>query len=132
MDSESQHSDTDFVLAQRKRKNTTSFACYVRNITPQALGISVPLGIVENMPTMEARDRLRLTEASRLGYSVPLADVPEPLPPPSRPKPQPAGANSERSGRSGHDRGSGWYFSAKLSAAIEAIGRPLQAQTVTQ
>src|SRR5207253_2564854 len=31
------HGDAEFIQAQRKRKNRTSFACFVRNITPQPL-----------------------------------------------------------------------------------------------
>lgn len=82
------HVDADFVQAQRKRKNTTSFACYVRNITPQALGISVPLGVVEQLPTMDRGDQQLLQDLNRAEYCVPLHLVPVPLPPPQSEKPQ--------------------------------------------
>ncbi|TAJ36870.1 MAG: hypothetical protein EPO55_20305 [Reyranella sp.] len=72
------HTDADFIRAQRKRKAETSFACYVRNVTPQALGITVPLGTVEQLPTMTAADQEALRVANRKRYCVPLAEVPEP------------------------------------------------------
>lgn len=75
------HSDADFVLSQRKRRQTTAFACYVRNVTPQALSISIPLGTVERLPTMDDAQRLALVEANRSRYCVSLADVPAPSPP---------------------------------------------------
>lgn len=82
------HTDAGFVQAQRKRKNTTSFACYVRNITPQALGISVPLGVVEQLPTMDRGEQQLLRDLNRAQYCVPLHLVPAPLPPPQSEKPQ--------------------------------------------
>ncbi|MDP2331832.1 MAG: hypothetical protein Q8M19_14170 [Reyranella sp.] len=82
------HSDAEFIQAQRKRKNSTSFACYVRNITPQALGISVPLGVVEQLPTMDRQDQQLLQDLNRAQYCVPLHLVPVPLPPPQSEKPK--------------------------------------------
>jgi hypothetical protein len=78
------HTDAEFVLAQRKRKGTTSFACYVRNVTPQALGISVPLGVVEQLSTMSSDDRALLRDRNRAQYCIPLRLVPEPAPPPQK------------------------------------------------
>lgn len=80
------HVDAEFVQAQRKRKNATSFACYVRNITPQALGISVPLGVVEQLATMDKGDQQLLQDLNRAEYCVPLHLVPVPLPPPQSDK----------------------------------------------
>jgi hypothetical protein len=84
------HTDADFIRAQRKRKAETSFACYVRNVTPQALGITVPLGTVEKLPTMTAADQEALRAVNRERYCVPLAEVPEPqaMPAPRRTVPQ--------------------------------------------
>jgi hypothetical protein len=86
------HTDAEFVQAQRKRKNATSFACYVRNITPQALGISVPLGVVEQLSTMSRDDQDLVRDLNRAEYCVPLHMVPAPLPSPRRgaPAKQPA------------------------------------------
>lgn len=80
------HTDADFIRAQRKRKGETSFACYVRNVTPHALGITVPLGSVEQLPTMTAEEQEQLRTANRKRYCVPLAEVPEPqaMPTPQR------------------------------------------------
>lgn len=82
------HVDAEFVQAQRKRKTTTSFACYVRNITPQALGISVPLGVVEQLATMDSGNQQLLQALNRAEYCVPLHLVPVPLPPPQSEKPK--------------------------------------------
>lgn len=82
------HTDSEFVQAQRKRKSTTSFACYVRNVTPQALGLEVPLGTVERLPTMSGQDRDDIQYLNRARYCIPISQVPVPLPPPSKEVPQ--------------------------------------------
>jgi hypothetical protein len=70
------HVGADFLLAQRKHRKTTSFACFVRNVTPQALSLSVPLGEVEQMPTMGEEEFATLRDASRAAYCIPLSEVP--------------------------------------------------------
>lgn len=82
------HTDAEFVQAQRKRQKETHFACYVRNVTPQALGISIPLGVVERLPTMESADQARLLDLNRAQYCTPLAagTAPQALPMPAAPK----------------------------------------------
>lgn len=86
------HSDPDFLQAQRKHRTTTSFACYVRNVTTHAIGLTVPLGSVEAMPTMDEEAFERLREASRAGYCTPLSEVFEAPPPFASPPPPPAAA----------------------------------------
>jgi hypothetical protein len=78
------HVDADFLLAQRKHKKTTSFACYVRNVTPQALSISIPLGTTERLPAMSDADFASLRDESRKAYAIPLENVPAPKPMPRK------------------------------------------------
>jgi hypothetical protein len=70
------HVDGDFLLAQRKQRKTTSFACYVRNVTPQALSISIPLGSVDRLQKMSDAQFAQLRDASRAAYCIPLSEVP--------------------------------------------------------
>src|SRR3546814_4791107 len=44
-----------FVHGMRKRRGHTEFACWVRNLTPQAVGVSVPLGYVDVLPTLDRK-----------------------------------------------------------------------------
>lgn len=41
-----------FILEQRREAKETHFACYLRNLTPTAVSLSVPLGAMENEPQM--------------------------------------------------------------------------------
>jgi hypothetical protein len=74
------HVDDDFLLAQRKQRKSTSFACYVRNVTPQSLSISIPLGTVERLQKMTDAQFAELRDASRAAYCIPLSEVPAPTP----------------------------------------------------
>lgn len=68
--------DAQFLLGQKKRGNHTEFACYVKNFTSKALSISIPLGYVENMPTLDDDDYAELLEKNREAYSV-SPEIPE-------------------------------------------------------
>jgi hypothetical protein len=60
----------DFLLGQKKRGNQTEFACYVKNFTSKALSVNIPLGYMENMPTLDEDDYAELLERNREVYSV--------------------------------------------------------------
>ncbi|MEX0921414.1 MAG: hypothetical protein WDZ84_01445 [Rhodovibrionaceae bacterium] len=75
------HTDAGFIQSQRKHRNATSFACYVRNVTSRALSVSIPLGSVEAMPHMDDAAFEKLREVSRERYCVPLAEMPQEAPP---------------------------------------------------
>jgi hypothetical protein len=60
----------DFLLAQRKHADHTQFACYVKNFTPKALSLDIPLGYVESQPTLDDRAYARLLESNRAAYGV--------------------------------------------------------------
>lgn len=68
--------DAQFLLGQKKRGNHTEFACYVKNFTSKALSVSIPLGYVENMPTLDEDDYAELLEKNREVYSV-EPEIPE-------------------------------------------------------
>ncbi|OHC69532.1 MAG: hypothetical protein A3H93_15495 [Rhodocyclales bacterium RIFCSPLOWO2_02_FULL_63_24] len=63
--------EASFLLDQKKRDAYTSFACYVRNFTNQALSVRIPLGYVEALPTMSSESYEKLLRRSRDEYSAP-------------------------------------------------------------
>lgn len=104
----------DFLLGQRKSKTETSFACFARNVTEQAVPLSIPLGYLESHHVADETAYRDLIEASRQKYGMvyvePGAAAEEPVDSPSdwlakssaatsvastdavAPLPQPAGA----------------------------------------
>lgn len=90
--------DADFLLGQKKNRTQTEFACYVRNYTTHALSVSVPLGYVDGLSMLRAREFAELLETNRDRYSdEPLITTdrePEPTgaapTPPSTPSSQPS------------------------------------------
>jgi hypothetical protein len=69
-------SERDFLESMRKRERTTTFACYVRNVTPQALAVSVPLGVVEREEQMSDDEWAEVLESNRRDFCIPISDVP--------------------------------------------------------
>ena len=69
------HTDSDFLQSLRKREKTTDFALYVRHHTPQALCISVPLGLLEHEERLTDIEYDALIQHSRERFGVPF--VPE-------------------------------------------------------
>jgi hypothetical protein len=64
--------DADFLLAQKKRKQSTSFACFAKNVTPAALSVSIPLGYLENEAQASVQMAFELVQASRARYGAPV------------------------------------------------------------
>lgn len=62
--------DAEFLLAQKKRREHTEFACYVKNYSPRAVSVQIPLGYVEGQPTLEDWEHEELVEANREQYGV--------------------------------------------------------------
>ena len=71
----------DFLMAMRKRENATEFACYIRNATPAAVKLSIPLGSAEGEPTMSEAAYETLLARSRAMVAEPLATTAAPTPP---------------------------------------------------
>lgn len=62
----------DFIGAQRKHNDHTSFAAYVRSLTPTAVSLTVPFGTLEAMPQMSAAAHRALRARNRARYSADL------------------------------------------------------------
>ncbi|NJO35182.1 MAG: hypothetical protein HC869_20810 [Rhodospirillales bacterium] len=59
----------------RKRSKQTEFACFVRNETPRAIALSVPLGRVEREPRMDAKAYAALRDRIRRQVAAPIAEI---------------------------------------------------------
>ena len=55
----------DNLLAMRKGQDVSSFALAVRNLTPNALTVDMPLGFLEDQPALEAEQYEALLHANR-------------------------------------------------------------------
>lgn len=65
----------DFLRSMRAvDRSHTEFACYVRNLTPQAIKLTVPYGSLEQMPRMSASAHSALREANRRRYGIAAAE----------------------------------------------------------
>src|SRR5262249_3472867 len=67
--------EAEFVHGMAKRQRTTEFACFVRNVTPQAVKLEVPLGIVDRLPALSSRAYDRLIDMTRATYAAPIAEI---------------------------------------------------------
>ncbi len=65
----------DFIASMTKEHNQTNFAAYVRNVTPQAMGLSIPFGTAESLPRMPKKSFEMLLDASRRKLSPKKSDV---------------------------------------------------------
>ena len=68
----------EFIAHQTKTDRAADFAIYVRNLTPTAVTLTIPFGLLENEPTMTPDAHARLIERNRQAISAAL--VPSPLP----------------------------------------------------
>lgn len=66
---------TEFLMRMRKRAKETQFACFVRNETPRAIALSVPLGRVEREPRMDEKAYAALKERFRRQVAAPIAEI---------------------------------------------------------
>ncbi len=55
----------EFLTAMTKGRGQTSFAAFVRNVTPQAMKLTIPFGTAENLPRMPDESFEILLNASR-------------------------------------------------------------------
>ena len=60
--------EPDFVQGMRKQARTTEFACWVKNTTPHAIKLDVPLGVVNSMPRIDLAAYDLLIGANRARY----------------------------------------------------------------
>lgn len=66
---------SEFLIHMNKRKTTSDFACFVRNLTPAAVRVSVPLGSAGREPLMTAAAHAKLMARIRAAVASPLAVV---------------------------------------------------------
>jgi len=78
----------EFITGMRRRGERTEFALWVKQLTGQAIRLSVPLGFLERQPTLEVEDFNALIAANRTRYCGTLADVPR-FEAPAKPLPEP-------------------------------------------
>ncbi len=78
----------EFIAEQKKQRDSTSFACYVRNYTPQAISISVPFFTLERQPVMSEAEFRELRQAIRDRICMPdMVQQPPTLAPEQPPTP---------------------------------------------
>jgi hypothetical protein len=61
---------SEFITAQRKHDDRTTFAAFVRNLTPTALALSVPFGTLDRSPQMTTNAQRVLRERNHRRYAV--------------------------------------------------------------
>jgi Type IV secretion-system coupling protein DNA-binding domain len=62
--------ESEFLLSMRKHQKATDFACFIRNVTPQAIALTVPFGQMEGRPRMSEGQLQRLLEQNRHRYAA--------------------------------------------------------------
>ena len=91
----------DFLQNMRKREGETEFALSIKHQVPSAIKVSIPFGLLEERPAMDADARERLQEVIRERYcwkyeanttEIDFPDDPSPSqpPPPKKPDPKPS------------------------------------------
>lgn len=65
----------DFLMATRKHNHETEFACFVRNHTPSAIKLTLPLLLAEREPKMSVADFANLKARVRAEVAAPIAEV---------------------------------------------------------
>jgi Type IV secretion-system coupling protein DNA-binding domain len=93
----------EFILNRQKSHHATSFACFVRNLTPQAIPLTVPFGVLEQQPRMPESAFDNLLEENRSRVTVPPDSrqsriVAKPATSPRSPKPSPTAVEPKREG----------------------------------
>jgi len=64
------NTEARIIQGAKKRRNHTEFALWVKNLTTQAVKISVPFGSIENEPTLLEEEYSRLIDKNRSLYSA--------------------------------------------------------------
>lgn len=60
----------DFIADMHKHRHSTEFACYVRNVTANAVRLEIPFGTLEASPTMSPAAHDEVRAANRAHYAV--------------------------------------------------------------
>ena len=63
--------EPELLLSMRKyEQNHSDFACFVRNLTPHPIPVTVPFGTMEKEPTLTASALVRLSFRVDLSYDI--------------------------------------------------------------
>ena len=69
------HTRSEFIESMKRRGDRTEFAVWLKQTTPSAIRLSVPLGFVERQPTLTVEAYDDLVARNRTRYCGTLADV---------------------------------------------------------
>lgn len=67
--------EPDMLQAMRKRRDRTEFAAWIKNLTPQAVRATVPLGAVDALPALDNNSYIDLLARNRDRYCVLASEV---------------------------------------------------------
>jgi DNA helicase HerA-like ATPase len=96
----------EFIHAQTKSGSGTRFAAFVKNVTPTAVSLSVPFGVLDRAPQMSARELAAVLERNRMALSTP-AEEPREQNKPERVR-APEEPNRRKPQRDPDDKDSSW------------------------
>ena len=74
---EDMRTTSEFLLGARKQQTQTEFACFARNLTPNAMKLTLTLGQAEREPKMSDADYQRLVNRVRAAVAAPIAETDE-------------------------------------------------------
>jgi hypothetical protein len=60
----------DWLLSLRKHNKISEFGCFIKNHTPHAVRLSIPLGVIEDAPKMSAEEHRALRQRNRERYGT--------------------------------------------------------------
>src|SRR5512143_707296 len=63
------HTEPEFLQGMRKHRDHTEFACFVRNLTPQPIRLTVPFGEMERREKINVQDAAALLDRNRRRYA---------------------------------------------------------------
>ena len=74
------HTTPEFIQSMRSYdRSHTEFACHVRNLTPSAVKLTIPMGTLEKEPRMSDPQHAAMRAANRARYGAPPAPPTPPL-----------------------------------------------------
>ncbi len=69
------HTSTEFIESMKRRNGQSEFAVWIRNQTPRAIRMTVPLGFLERQPILSEEEYEALIEENRRRYCGTMAEV---------------------------------------------------------
>ena len=72
------YSSGEFLRSMRKTDTSTQFAVHVKTVTPSAIPVTIPFGLMENAPTMTDAEHAKIRERNRRDFGIAPTVVPKP------------------------------------------------------